>query len=110
MTAERYAVDVAHIATVTDRASANLDALNGLILGTARAGDEALAVVGAERSLADALEAVLGPRRATGQAMVWRAGEVIAAAQTVALTYVEADADMALTTTAADVSLPSGLS
>ena len=106
MVAERYAVEVVGVASVTGSVSRTLDDLSAAVAAAATALDAALAAVAGEPEVSRALADATDTRRQTGLAAVARGGELVATVQQTTLEYAEADIEMAANAVSSEAAVP----
>lgn len=98
----QYSIDVARFISTTDGVATELEVLGQAVTGSASDLDRLADLVAAERGLNHALGSATSERRQSGPRAVQHGGAVVTAAGRVALVYVQADDDMAATTSRAD--------
>ncbi|MDQ1082369.1 MULTISPECIES: hypothetical protein [Microbacterium] len=98
----RYSIDVAGFLSTTDTVATALESLGQAVSDGLAALDRVVHVLANERGLLAALHGATDIRRRTGRGAVQHGGDVVIAAGRIALAYVQADGEMASTTTAAE--------
>lgn len=99
----QYSIDVAGFLSTTDGVATALESLGQAVNGGLSDLDRIAGLIASEGDLASAFSGVTEERRRTGPGAVQHGGAVVTAAGRVALAYVEADDDMASTTSGTDV-------
>lgn len=101
----QYSIDVAGFLSTTDTVATALESMGQAVSGALTDLDGITGLVASEGDLASALNGATEERRRTGPGAVQHGGAVVTAAGRVALAYVQADDEMASTTSGADASV-----
>ncbi|SIR47120.1 hypothetical protein SAMN05880568_0100 [Microbacterium sp. RURRCA19A] len=101
----QYSIDVAGFLSTTDTVATALESLEQSVTGALSDLDRIVGIVAANPGLTSALNGATDERRRTGPRAVQHGGAVVTAAGRVALAYVQADDDMASTTSGAEASV-----
>jgi hypothetical protein len=102
----QYSIDVAGFVSTTDGVASALESLGQSVSGAVADLDQMVRLVTTEADLASALTGATEERRRTGPGAVQHGGDVVIAAGQVVLAYVQADDEMASTTSGAEASIP----
>lgn len=104
----QYSIDVAGFLSTTDTVATALESLEQSVTGAVSDLDRIAGIVSADSGLSSAVNGATDQRRRTGPGAVQHGGAVVTAAGRVALAYVQADDDMASSTsgTEAAIALP----
>ncbi|MDQ1138421.1 hypothetical protein QE410_003220 [Microbacterium sp. SORGH_AS 1204] len=98
----QYSIDVAGFISTTDGVATELEVLGEAVTGAGSDLDRLADLVAVERGLGSALRSATADRSQNGPGAVQHGGAVVTAAGRVALAYVQADDDMATSTSQAD--------
>lgn len=101
----QYSIDVAGFLSTTDTIATALESMGQAVGSGLSDLDQIAGLVAGEDDLASALDGAAEERRRTGPGAVQHGGAVVTAAGRVALAYVQADDEMASTTSGADASV-----
>jgi len=102
----QYSIDVAGFLSTTDGVATALESLGHSVSGALTDLGHVVRLVAAEADLSSALASATEERRRTGPGAVQHGGAVVIAAGRVVLAYVQADDEMASTTSGAEASIP----
>ncbi|MBT9605464.1 hypothetical protein [Microbacterium sp.] len=100
----QYSIDVAGFLSTTDSVATALESLGQAVSEALTDLDHVVGLVATEADLTSAVRSATAERRRIGPAAVQHGGAVVTAAGRVALTYVQADDDMASITSRAEAS------